>query len=309
MRRLLLYCMLSGMAYGMWAQERQNLVIYEDRVWEYTCGTDGTNRYKTIKARFEGSAVIEDKEYTRFCILSSVEYNRWNLEIVDCRDYSEESIEKRTLGYVREEEGKVYTFFDEEEYLIFDVTSPGIPVTCGIRWKIKDSSNTGTGLEPVEIELSESVSITNSGGIWQTYMVDRAYFEYVWNDTVEQYDLFDTSDYDPAPMFVVGVGPCGMSLGGGTVLGFEPAIYTPGGGIGYWLNCVYDLEGNVIFEGCNRKTPVVSVSSPIATSDTIKIVYDLTGREVSRGENATDGLTPGIYVVRKGNITTKTVIK
>ncbi len=303
MRRLLLYCMLSGVCLGMRAQEKQNLVVYEDRVWEYTCGTISIPRYKTIKARFEGSAVIEDKEYARFCILSSVEYNRWNLEIVDCRDYSEESIEERTLGYVREEDGKVYTFFDGGEYLIFDVTSPGIPVTCGIRWKME------VGPADAEIELSEAGSLTNSGGVWQAYMVDKAYFEEIWDNTVKQYNFFSTYYYDPAPMFVVGVGPCGMSAGGGTVLGFEPDTYDTGGGIGYWLNCVYDLEGNVIFEGCNRKTPVVSVSSPIATSDTIKIVYDLTGREVARGENATDGLTPGIYVVRKGNITTKTVIK
>ncbi len=305
MKKFLLYCMLSSVACGMWAQERQNLVVYEDRVWEYTCGTTGNHRFRTIKARFEGTAVIEDKEYARFCILSSVEYQRWDLEIVESHDYSSESIERRTLGYVREEDGKVYSYVGEEEHLMFDITSPGSLVDCGMRWKI--GIYAWDEVEPAKIELSEAQSLTNSGRVWQAYMVDKADIEYP-DDPFGPYECFDTYYYDPAPMFVVGVGPYGLSEGGGTVLGFEPIIWDTGGGIGNWLNYVYDLEGNVIFEGTNQMTPIVGVSTPVADSDAMKIVYDLTGREVARGEKATDGLTPGIYMVRQGNTITKTLI-
>ncbi|MDE6681768.1 MAG: hypothetical protein K2J92_10540, partial [Muribaculaceae bacterium] len=74
------------------------------------------------------------------------------------------------------------------------------------------------------------------------------------------------------------------------------------------LNNVYDLEGNVIFAGLNQ-TGMLSGLSPVYASDNTSIVYDLTGRVVSCGENATEGLTPGIYVVRKDNSTSKTVIR
>ncbi len=80
------------------------------------------------------------------------------------------------------------------------------------------------------------------------------------------------------------------------------------GGFSYSLNNVYELESNVIFEVTNQMTPIVGVSTPIADSDAMKIVYDLNGREVARGEKATDGLTPSIYMVRQGNTTTKTLI-
>ena len=54
---------------------------------------------------------------------------------------------------------------------------------------------------------------------------------------------------------------------------------------------------------------MLSGLSPVYASDNTSIVYDLTGRVVSCGENATEGLTPGIYVVRKDNSTSKTVIR
>ena len=307
MRRLLLCCMLSGMAYSMWAQERQNLVVYEDRIWEYTCRTTGTFRNKTIKAKFEGTETIEGKEYARFCLLSSVEWKPWDMEIVEYRDYSTESIGERCIGYIREEDGKVYTFCymslitgeEDQEYLIFDVNSPGEPVKCEIRWRISDS------FMPGEIELSEAESLTNTGTVWESYRVNKAC---IMNDYGDPEDCWEFTD--PDLMFVRGIGPCCIPYGGGgTVLGFEPKMLDTGGGNGYGLNNVYDLEGNVIFKGRNEDIPMVGVSVTVADYNGMTIVYDLTGREVARGENATDGLTPGIYIVRKGNIATKTVIK
>ena len=241
--------------------------------------------------------MLEGKEYACFCILSSVEWQPLDSEIVEYRDYSSESIGNRTLGYVREEDGKVYTYCDrdmpEGEYLIFDVDSPGVPVECVLRWKISRR------MMPGEMTLSEGESLTNSGRVWECYKVEKGcmdmeYLEFVGPDKL---------------MFVRGVGPSAMPHGGGgTVLGFEPLHFDMGGGNGYSLNNVYDLEGNIIFEGSNDEIPSVGVSAPVADCDDIKIVYDLTGREVSRGENATDGLTPGIYVVRKGNRSSKIVI-
>ena len=304
MRKILLCSILSGVYLGMQAQEKENLVVYEDRVWEYTCRTTGTFRSRTIRAKFEGTEIIEGKEYARFCILSSVEWRPWDSEIVEYRDYSSESIGNRTLGYVREEDGKVYTYCDrdmpEGEYLIFDVDSPGVPVECVLRWKISRR------MMPGEMTLSEGESLTNSGRVWECYRVERACMVEYFGDTVDYLEFADPGEL----MFVRGVGPSAMPHGGGgTVLGFEPLHFDTGGGNGYSLNNVYDLEGNIIFEGSNDEIPSVGVSAPVADCDDIEIVYDLTGREVSRGENATDGLTPGIYIVRKGNITTKTVIK
>ena len=288
-------------------KEKQNAVIYEDRIWEYTCGTTGTHRNLAIKVKFEGTETIEGREYARLCLLSSLEWQRYNNEITEYRDYTAEGSEPKVIGYAREEDDKVYTWAKDKEYLAFDLASPGVAVPCIPRWRINDI------MEKAVFVLSTPKAVWNGEegeyGLWKTYMVDKAYFEEVWDDTVRQYDFFEPFDYDPAPMFVVGVGPCGMSAGGGTVLGFEPATFDTGGGIGYWLNNVYDLEGNVIFEGNNDDIPMVGVSASIADYNGIMIVYDLTGCEVSRGENATDGLTPGIYIVRKGNIATKTVIK
>ncbi|MDE7189579.1 MAG: T9SS type A sorting domain-containing protein [Muribaculaceae bacterium] len=303
MRKILLYSILSGVYLGMQAQEKENLVVYEDRVWEYNCRTTGTFRSRTIRAKFEGTEIIEGKEYARFCILSSVEWQPWDSEIVEYRDYSSESIWNRTLGYVREKDGKVYTYCDrdmpEGEYLIFDVDSPGVPVECVLRWKISRR------MMPGEMTLSEGESLTNSGRVWECYRVERACMVEYFGDTVDYLEFADPGEL----MFVRGVGPSAMPHGGGgTVLGFEPLHFDTGGGNGYSLNNVYDLEGNIIFEGSNDEIPSVGVSAPVADCDDIKIVYDLTGREVSRGENATDGLTPGIYVVRKGNRSSKIVI-
>ncbi|MDE5876611.1 MAG: T9SS type A sorting domain-containing protein [Muribaculaceae bacterium] len=292
-------------------RQKQNAVIYEDRIWEYTGGTTGTHRNLTIKVKFEGTEQIAGHEYSRLCLLSSIEWNRYDNEVVDYRDYTAEDSEPKVIGYVREEDDKVYTRIDDNEYLVFDLASPGVPVLCTIRWKIDyfPHEPEDAAMFVLSTPRGEWNGEEGKYGLWKTYMVDKAYFEYVWDDTVRQDDFFEPYYYDPAPMFVVGVGPCGMSEGGGTVLGFEPDTYDTGGGIGYSLNNVYDLEGNIIFEGSNKDIPVVGVSAPVAETDAIKIVYDLTGREVARGENATDGLTPGIYIVRKGNIATKTVIK
>ncbi len=291
-------------------EEKQNAVIYEDRIWEYTCGTTGTFRNLTIRVKFDGTETIGGQEYACLCLLSSVEWTRHDKEIVEYRDYTEEGSQPTVIGYVREENDKVYTWCNNREHLTFDLASPAVPIQCAIRWKIEyipEESNKAIFV------LSTPRGVWNGQddkyGLWKTYMVDKAYFEYVYDDTVEQYSFFDTNYYNPAPMFVVGVGPCGMSGGGGTVLGFEPHTYDNGAGIGYWLNNVYDLDGNIIFEGINDYIPMVGVTTPVADSDAMKIVYDLAGREVARGEKATEGLTPGIYMVRKGNTTTKTLIR
>ncbi|MDE5878148.1 MAG: T9SS type A sorting domain-containing protein, partial [Muribaculaceae bacterium] len=268
------------------------------RIWEYIY-THNYSHGHLVRFRFEGTEVISGKEYHLLKPVLQIDYtddgNYSNPHEVEPTDWP--------VAYLREEDGKVYRIFPEGmniesteeerteygEMLIMDFTlQEGDSIRILDRWYPGEEYRNSvfvageTGLQTVGGELCRSVKCAALG-------------EWINGE-------FISLEQDGS--IVEGIGPTAACAGTLAALTGNYAMNTPPP----HLNNVYDLEGNVIFAGLNQ-TGMLSGLSVVYASDNTSVVYDLTGREVARGENATDGLIPGIYIVRKGNTISKTMIK
>ncbi|MDE6804502.1 MAG: hypothetical protein K2J29_07710 [Muribaculaceae bacterium] len=273
---------------------RENRIIYEDRIWEYVY-THNYSHGHLVRFRFEGTEVISGKEYHLLKPVLQIDYT-------DDGNYSDphEVVPADwPVAYLREEAGKVYRIFPEG----VSVEGPEGTVTeygemLIMDFNLREGENTSvlTGRYPET--YTTSVFVAGETGVQQV--------DYELCRSVQCGALGELSEPFPNEecAIVGGVGPTAGCAGtlAALVSNFVMNMTPPR------LNNVYDLEGNVIFAGLNQ-TGMLSGLSPVYASDNTSIVYDLTGRVVSCGENATEGLTPGIYVVRKDNSTSKTVIR
>ncbi|MBD5263483.1 MAG: hypothetical protein HDS39_05360 [Bacteroides sp.] len=280
-------------AFSANAEEYKPMIRY-DRVWECysTCDGKDYNTYKCM--RFDGTEEINGKIYHRLVTfkkrLMGYDQEKGAIvkEMMDCYEHE---------GYLREEDGKVFTLIEGTDDSFTDAWG----TMSGCLYIPTDSypENKGCGeyllydFNMEENQIYDAISFV-TGGAWNNRfaVLNVSYVEidgeeckmmYVCSeDQLEYYETYDTP-YSYYPGIVEGIGAIEYGcLNYHEFMDHLTRLYAHN-----YFTCLYDLDGNVIYPtdpeylGYDYGS-FASVKD--MTDDTVEItapLYDILGRRIA----------------------------
>lgn len=259
--------------------------VSTDKVWQYYGYGDAYTFLYGHYARFDGTLNLLDNVYSRFCIFKTCKYSSEDgMDNKEINTLIEEYERNATLGYMREESGKVYELFyngspltDPEgvtdasllsEQKVYDWSLPQ-----GATWDYYASGET----VPFTVEYLEPVEIGGRECKTQV-LVDDVY---------------------PAAAAVRLIEGIGVNENG-SLANVNLVTLTGAGNnqecpsYGSWLGCVTGTDGEVIYKtGFYLPNLGVGNISDDACGKADGKIYNLMGREVKE-------MIPGTIYIRNG---------
>lgn len=293
------------------SQSEHKYIIREDRVWEYvrefSPAYSDWQRFDYIKVKFDGTEIINGEEYSK---LIAVDLYQALFEYYDYTTSTVYETPKITISelempdwlpaYLREEDGKLYSYsmfdaeycqnygFDYQEQLVYDFSLVENEKFDGAVYYSEL-----LGCDPISFRVTNTgVRTINNEECVELGVMPLTSFD-LWN-----------SSYSPADLRLIeGIGLVDVYSNNttGTIVQIEATVFNTGmfQQYSHCLNNVYNLDGNVIFNGYNLNIPT-GIKDFSDDGNTEPVYYNLQGMEIEKPER-------GLYIERRNGRSIKHV--
>lgn len=246
--------LMLAYAFSASAEEYKSMIRY-DRVWQCYSTLDGTDEDTYKCMRFDGTEEINGKTYHRLVTFKKriMDYDPETgpivKQMVDCLEHE---------GYLREENGKVYTLIEDMEDPRTDTRDPSlgwlyIPGNSDSDGNKKYSEYLLYDFNIEENGIYDGISFV-TGSAWNNRfaILNVSYVEidgeeykkmYVCpEDELEYHETYDTP-YSSYQSIVEGIGAIGYGcLNYHEFIDWPLRLYAHN-----YFTCLYDMDGNVIY--------------------------------------------------------------